>query len=67
MDDFIDKLQLEVSKLIRIRLKNSKEFHFTLGNDLDDLIKDHVDIRYICFRAESIYFNNRLDKVRENA
>jgi len=52
MEDFIQDLELEVSKLIRNKLETTKDFNFNTGNELDILINDHVDIKYICFKAE---------------
>jgi len=57
MEDFIQDLELEVSELIRKRMNTTKDFNFTLGNELDILINDHVDIKYICFKAEQIAEN----------
>jgi non-homologous end joining protein Ku len=52
MEDFIQDLELEVSALIRNKLETTKDFNFNTGNELDILINDHVDIKYICFKAE---------------
>ena len=52
MEDFINNLELEVSRLIRNKLETTKDFNFNTGNELDILINDHVDIKYICFKAE---------------
>ena len=52
MEDFINDLELEVSRLIRNKLETTKDFNFNTGNELDILINDHVDIKYICFKAE---------------
>ena len=52
MEDFIQDLELEVSALIRKKLETTKDFNFNTGNELDILINDHVDIKYICFKAE---------------
>tara|TARA_E500000318_G_scaffold101182_1_gene104485 strand:- start:116 stop:352 length:237 start_codon:yes stop_codon:yes gene_type:complete len=59
MEDFIQDLELEVSELIRKKLETTKDFNFTLGNELDILINDHVDIKYICFKAEQIAENGK--------
>ena len=59
MEDFIQDLELEVSELIRKRMNTTKDFNFTLGNELDILINDHVDIKYICFKAEQIAENGK--------
>ena len=59
MEDFINDLELEVSELIRKRMNTTKDFNFTLGNELDILINDHVDIKYICFKAEQIAENGK--------
>ena len=58
MDDFIQDLELEVSRLIRNKMETTKDFNFTLDDDLDILINDHVDIKYIVIRAEAIYKEN---------
>ena len=47
MEDFIQDLELEVSRLIRNKLETTKDFNFNTGNELDILINDHVDIKYI--------------------
>ena len=52
MSDFIQDLEIEVSSLIRKKLETTKDFNFNTGNELDILINDHVDIKYICFKAE---------------
>jgi len=59
MEDFIQDLELEVSELIRKKMNTTKDFNFTLGNELDILINDHVDIKYICFKAEQIAENGK--------
>ena len=56
MEDFINDLELEVSALIRKKLETTKDFNFVTGNELDILINDHVDIKYICMRAEQLQF-----------
>ena len=56
MDDLINNLELDVSNLIRKRLGNS-DIDFIGGNTLDGLIKDHIDIKYVCMRAEVLYNN----------
>ena len=56
MEDFINDLELEVSRLIRKKLETTKDFNFVTGNELDILINDHVDIKYICMRAEQLQF-----------
>ena len=62
MEDFINDLELEVSELIRKKLETTKDFNFALGNDLDILINDHVDIKYVFI----IYVqNNRLKNLLE--
>ena len=52
MEDFINDLELEVSRVIRNKLETTKDFNFNTGNELDILINDHLDIKYICFKAE---------------
>ena len=37
-------------------MENSKDPHFATGNELDILINDHVDIKYVCMRAEQLFF-----------
>lgn len=59
MEDFINELELEVSELIRKKLETTKDFNFALGNELDILINDHVDIKYVCFKAEQIAENGK--------
>ena len=54
MEDFINDLELEVSRLIRNKLETTKDFNFNTGNELDILINDHVDIKYVCFKAEQL-------------
>ena len=51
MEDFINDLELEVSRLISNKLETTKDFNFNTGNELDILINDHVDIKYIFFKA----------------
>ena len=62
MDDFINDLELEVSRLIRKKMENSKDPHFATGNELDILINDHVDLKYICMRAEQLFFFEENEK-----
>ena len=66
MEDFIQDLELEVSELIRKRMNTTKDFNFTLGNELDILINDHVDIKYICMRAEQLFFFENNKKIFED-
>ena len=56
MEDFINDLELEVSRVIRKKLETTKDFNFVTGNELDILINDHVDLKYICMRAEQLQF-----------
>tara|TARA_R100000234_G_scaffold95167_1_gene63461 strand:+ start:359 stop:556 length:198 start_codon:yes stop_codon:yes gene_type:complete len=56
MEDFINDLELEVSALIRKKLETTKDFNFVTGNELDILINDHVDLKYVCMRAEQLFF-----------
>ncbi len=56
MEDFIQDLELEVSRLIRNKLETTKDFNFVTGNELDILINDHVDLKYVCMRAEQLFF-----------
>tara|TARA_R100001510_G_scaffold5167_1_gene4092 strand:+ start:225 stop:434 length:210 start_codon:yes stop_codon:yes gene_type:complete len=69
MEDFITELELEVSELIRKKLETTKDFNFALGNDLDILINDHVDIKYVCYKAEQLCLDKfkRADAKREIA
>ena len=69
MDDFIIDLELEVSRLIRNKLETTKDFNFNTGNELDILINDHVDIKYICFKAEQLCLDKfqRADTKKEIA
>tara|TARA_R100000773_G_C4204837_1_gene106090 strand:- start:51 stop:242 length:192 start_codon:yes stop_codon:yes gene_type:complete len=59
MEDFINDLELEVSKLIRKKMENSKDPHFATGNELDILINDFIDVKYVCMRAEQIAENGK--------
>ena len=62
MEDFINDLELEVSRLIRKKMEKSKDPHFATGNELDILINDHVDLKYICMRAEQLFFFEENEK-----
>ena len=68
MEDFIQDLELEVSALIRKKLETTKDFNFVTGNELDILINDHVDIKYVCFKAEQLCLDKfqRADAKKEN-
>ena len=69
MEDFINDLELEVSALIRKKLETTKDFNFVTGNELDILINDHVDIKYVCFKAEQLCLDKfqRADAKKEIA
>ena len=69
MEDFINDLELEVSRLIRKKLETTKDFNFVTGNELDILINDHVDIKYVCFKAEQLCLDKfqRADAKKEIA
>ena len=69
MEDFINDLELEVSRLIRNKLETTKDFNFVTGNELDILINDHVDIKYVCFKAEQLCLDKfqRADAKKEIA
>ena len=69
MEDFKNDLELEVSRLIRNKLETTKDFNFVTGNELDILINDHVDIKYVCFKAEQLCLDKfqRADTKKEIA
>ena len=69
MEDFIQDLELEVSALIRKKLETTKDFNFVTGNELDILINDHVDLKYVCHRAEQLCLDKfqRADTKKEIA
>lgn len=67
MDDLINDLELEIGNLIRKKLGNS-DIDFIGGNTLDGLIKDHIDIKYVCMRSEVLYHNlpNMVKNIMKN-